>query len=261
MTTSLAHIQESFQRFLLDGDPAIEAHVVDTKRVPAATRLGIYSNAYRLRLIEALQANYPALATLLGDAEFGTLGTAYIKANPSHFFSIRYYGHRLADFLAQHASYASAPVLADLARWEWAMTEAFDAADAAPIAADALAGVPPEEWAVLQFDWHPSVRRLDLAWNAPQIWKALTSGSERPQAAVQPEPVPWLLWRRDLQIFFRSLEPVEAAALDAVRGGRTFGELCESLCAHVGEEAAPAQAARFLREWIESGLITGFRSV
>ena len=35
----LPQIQGDFQSYLLRGDPAIEAHVVGTERVPIATRL------------------------------------------------------------------------------------------------------------------------------------------------------------------------------------------------------------------------------
>ena len=37
-----------------------------------------------------------------------------------------------------------------------------------------LRGVLPEQWAQLRFGWHPSVQRLELHWNAPQIWQAAT---------------------------------------------------------------------------------------
>lgn len=256
----LARIQEDFQDFVLRGDESIEAHVLGTERVPIAMRLAIYGNAYCPRLLEALQSNYPALSKLLSEAEFNALGTAYVRDHDSHFFNIRYYGDTLPQFLATHADYSGVPLLADLANWEWAMTEVFDAPDASPIRADALADVSPAEWSELRFDWHPSVRRPSLAWNAPQIWRALTSGSERPKAAARPSPVPWLLWRHDLQIFFRSLDASEAQAIDASRSGRSFGELCALLCQHAGEEEAPACAARMLREWIESGLLVAVRS-
>ncbi len=255
--TDLAQLQEAFQRYLLAGDPAIEEHVVSTEHAPAAVRLGIYANAYRTRLVEALQSNYPALAALLGEAEFAALGAAYVDAHPSSFFSIRYFGDELAGFLGRHAAYAAVPLLADLARWEWAMTEAFDAADAVPVSADALRAVPPDEWAALRLQWHPSVRRLDLAWNAPQTWKALTTGLERPPASLEPRPVTWLLWRQGLQIYYRSLQPAEAAAFEVAHDGRTFGDVCECLCLHVGEDEAPAHAARLMRDWIESGMIVG----
>jgi hypothetical protein len=253
----LPQIQRDFQKYMLEGDAAaIEPHVTGTARVPVATRLAIYGDGYVTRLIEALVANFPVLSELLGEVDFAALGTAYVRSYPSPFFSVRYYGNALAGFLGADPRYAGAPVLAELARWEWAMTEVFDAADVEPIGAASLARIAPESWAQLRFEWHPSLRRLALTWNAPQIWKAVSDAEEPPEVELQPELVQWLLWRQDLRTYFRSLSPLEAAALDAAREGLPFGELCAVLSATVGEEQAPARAAGFLREWVESGLIT-----
>jgi len=256
----LPQIQGDFQTYLLTGDSAaIETQVLGTERVPVATRLSIYGDGYCSRLIEALEANFPVLSELLGEADFAALGTAYVRSHDSPFFSIRYYGNALADFLANDSQYAGAPVLAELARWEWAMTEVFDAADADPIGVEALSRVAPERWAGLRFEWHPSVRRLALAWNAPQTWKAVSDHTEPPEVTLDAEPVEWLLWRQDLRTYFRSLQSAEAVALDAAREGQPFGELCALLCAQLGEAQAPARAAGFLREWVGSGLITAVR--
>jgi hypothetical protein len=253
----LARLQGDFQDYLLRGQAGVEAHVLGSERVPVATRLGIYGNGYLTRLTEALASNYPALASLLGERDFNVLAAEYVRTHDSPFFSIRYYGDALAQFLAAHESYAAAPVLAELARWEWAMTSAFDAADHAPIGHEALAGVPPPQWARLRFSWHPSVQRLTLWWNVPQLWRALTDGGERPPATLAAAPVDWLLWREDLTTYFRSLTTTEAAALDAARSGWPFGELCELLCDEVGATDAPVQAATLLRGWIAAGLIVG----
>lgn len=252
--TSLTRVQEDFQALLLGRESGIDAHVVGTARVPIATRLGIYSDGYCSRLIEALQANFPALAKLL-DEDFTALGTAYVRANDSTFRSIRYYGAGLADFLAEHTDYAQAPILAELARWEWAMTEVFDAADETPLPPSVFAAIEPSRWGDLQFRFHPSVRRLDLKWNAPQMWKALTEEAERPQAAVLDEPVPWLLWRNDLQTFFRSLEGPEATALDLARRSATFGEICTTLGLHFAEDEVPVRAITYLRTWLQAGML------
>ena len=252
--SDLSAIQEDFQAYLLRGSEAIEAHVTGSARVPVATRLGIYGGAYRARLAESLAVTYAALAKLL-DADFQQLAAAYVSTHDSPFFSIRYYGEDLAAFLATREEYAAAPLLAELAQWEWAMTTVFDAADAQPLPAEALGRVQPQEWAQLRFQWHPSIVRLSLKWNAPQIWAALSADAERPAAAVG-APVPWLLWRQDLGTFYRSLTANEAAALDAAREGWPFGELCQLLCERVGEERAPLEAATFLRGWVGCGLIT-----
>jgi hypothetical protein len=272
----LPDIQEAFQRFLLAGDSEINACVVGTERVPVETRLGIYGDGYRSRLIEALQTSFPVLADLLGETDFHTLAAQYVNAHESTFFSIRYYGDQLADFLAGDAEYSKAPILAELARWEWAMAAAFDAADAEPIDISAFAQLAPEDWAELRFEWSPAVQVIELEWNVPQLWKAVTEGTERPEPSLSVElgvstrpdaslsadpgvsarPVSYLIWRRELQIYFRPLAQQEAAVIAAARAGHSFGELCVLLCEHLDESEASLHAAGYLRGWVESGLIS-----
>jgi hypothetical protein len=253
--SALARVQREFQDYLLRGDTAVEACVVGTARVPVATRLGIYAGAYRSRLAEALESNYPALAKLLGEADFAALAASYIASHDSPYFSIRYYGDALAKFLATGEAYAAAPVLGELAQWEWAMTAVFDAEDVPPLSAEDLAGIPPAQWAQLRFRWHPSVQRLALWWNVPQLWQALSAEGERPTMTLAAAPAQWLLWRENLTTYFRSLPKSEVSMLDAARSGWPFGELCELLCEELGESEAPAHAAALLRGWISSGLI------
>ena len=257
--TRLPQIQDAFQGYLLRGDDAVEALVAGTERVPIATRLSIYGDGYRSRLVEALQANFPVLSELLGEVDFATLGEAYVRSHDSPFFSIRYYGNALAGFLAREPEYSGAPMLADLARWEWMMTEVFDAADADAVGVADLAELAPEKWAELRFGLHPSVRRLALEWNAPQIWNAVSDKEEPPEVEFNATPVEWVLWRQELRTYFRSLQPGEAGALEAVRDGRSFGEICDLLCGEFGEDAAPMRAAGFLRDWVESGMLTATR--
>jgi hypothetical protein len=253
--SELARVQQEFQAYLLRGTRAIDSLVIGSARVPIETRLGIYAGAYGSRLIDALAASYPALAALLGEEDFQALGARYVRAHDSRHFSIRNYGDALETFLAEHADYAEVPLLAELARWEWTLCAVFDAADAKPLAAAALARVAPADWARLRFSWHPSLTRLALRWNVPQLWKALLEKATRPELVVVAEPVEWLLWRQDLRSCYRSLEPGEAAALDAAVAGQSFGELCELLATLYGAERAPGEAAALLAGWVAAGLI------
>jgi hypothetical protein len=202
---SLGTVQGDFQEYLLRGSQALTRHVQGSARVPLATRLGIYAGAYRSRLAEALAANFPALAALLGADEFRELAWRYIAAHDSPFFSIRYYGHELAQFLGAHEDYAEVPLLSELARWEWTVAGVFDAADAPLLTHAALTQLAPERWARLRFSVHPSVARMELAWNVPQQWRALTGDTERPEVTLNPEPVSWVLWRQELNSYYRSL--------------------------------------------------------
>ena len=254
--SGLGRIQHDFQEYLLRATAGVVDHVAGTDRVPLPTRLRIYSDAYYSRLTEALEANFPALAELLGERDFSRLAAEYIATHDSRFASIRYYGDELAQFLATEPRYRPVPLLADLARWEWTMAAVFDAADADPVDARAVSARPPAEWATMRLAFHPSVHVLEFAWNAPQIWKAINDGSTRPAAAASREPVSWLLWRHNLKEYFRSLDAPEEDALATALSGETFGDVCAVMCAHFREDEAPAEAAGLLRGWIESGMVT-----
>ena len=253
--SGLGRIQHDFQEYLLRATAGVVDHVAGTDRVPLPTRLRIYSDAYYSRLTEALEANFPALAELLGERDFSRLAAEYIATHDSRFASIRCYGDELAQFLATEPRYRPVPLLADLARWEWTMAAVFDAADADPVDARAVSARPPAEWATMRLAFHPSVHVLEFAWNAPQIWKAINDGSTRPAAAASREPVSWLLWRHNLKEYFRSLDAPEEDALATALSGETFGDVCAVMCAHFREDEAPAEAAGFLRGWIENGMV------
>ena len=67
--------------------------------------------------------------------------------------------------------------------------------------------------------------------------------------------MPWLLWRRDLQNYFRSMTADEAAALDAALDGADFAQICETLAEWLPENEIPLRAASLVGLWADSGII------
>jgi hypothetical protein len=253
----LVELQRNFQRHLLAGDDAILDSVVDAPPLAPAARVRIYRIAYRVRLLDSLKDTYPVLFKILGDEVFENLGDAFIDAHPSVHRSIRWYGRELADFLAQRPPYAEQPILAEIALFEWTLSEVFDAADAVPVGRDALQAVDPESWDRLRFEFHPSVRLLDLTWNTVAVWQAMSRDEDPPRPEASETPIPWLLWRRELTNRFRSLDEAECAALEAARAGEPFGEICAALRTWLPEEEIPLGAATLIGTWTDSGMITG----
>jgi hypothetical protein len=243
---SLTQRQRDLQAHVLNGRGEIEPAIASTESVSIATRLAIYSDAYRLRLIEALESNYPVLAESLGPDDFATLGRQYIDAHPSQHFSIRWFGHRLAEFLQSSKRDAW---LIDLTRWEWATANAFDAADATLLANDDLARVTPDAWPTLQFATHPSLQRLQLRTNIVALVKAAVAEQPLP-VPIHAETTEWCVWRENLNVRYRSLDAIEALAIDAVISGNHFGALCEQLAAHAPVDEVPMRAASYLKQWI-----------
>ncbi len=251
----LSALQVAMQEFLLDPRRPVEHLIAANTRLAPATQLGVYAEAYRARLVEALDADFSGLHAYLGDDQFERLVHAYVAAHPSRHFSLRWLGRHLADFLAATPPYAEHPELGELARFEWAQCAAFDAPDSAALGIAELAALAAADWPGLRLIFHPAVIRLDLCTNAPTLWLAINAGEMPPPLEKFDRPRPWLLWRQDLRVLFRALADAEAVALDQFRAGANFTAICEELCAWLPTEEVPVQAAAQLRRWVEDGLV------
>lgn len=251
----LRELQEQFHDHLLFGDNGIARRIVDTPRVHVSTRLGIYTDAYRLRLLEALQVDFPALHTLAGDEEFERIGRAYLKAHPSAHFSIRYFGRHLAWFLQRDERWRTLPVLHEMAAFEWALGLSFDAADSLPIGIEDMAAILADDWAHMRLELHPSLQRLELHWDVPALWNAIDKQQPPRTPTAADHPLAWMIWRRDLYSIFRSMSIDEAWAIDCLRRGENFAAMCEGLCEWIDETRVAAQAARYLHRWVQDGLV------
>jgi len=254
--TNLMNLQNKFQSYLVNLDSNIKSDIEETKKVSATTRLQIYSNAYRFRLIDALSSNYPMMQKYLGDDSFHELALLYIDAYPSTFRSIRWFGDQLEIFLRDHNKYNELPYLAELSKLEWHMTLTFDAPDYEVIDIEEIKQIPPDVWAIMRFIPHPSVYLLDFQWNVIQIWKNLSEDSHPDEPMKYDISIPYIFWRKDLINQYCSLPQDERYAIDSMMNGHTFGEICEGLCQWVDEQHAALRAASLLKGWINSGLIS-----
>jgi hypothetical protein len=253
--TELASLQRAFQRHIDRPGHAMEGAVLATARAGAARRLGVYADAYRLRLVEALAKDYPALRGLLGEAGFDRMMRAYVAARPSRHANLRWYGSDLARYLSRSRPWRRRPLLAELARFEWALGLAFDSRDAPLTTAEEVARIPPAKWPGMRLRLNPSVQLVDLRSNAPQVWRAASAGRKPPAVAMRRRPVHWLVWRKGFEPFYRALPAEEAWALCAVRRGSNFTTLAGGLRRFVGAERAAQTFAQLLRSWLAQGLL------
>lgn len=258
--SALSCTQASFQAYVLAGDDGIVTEIAGADDAFRRTRLEIYYNAYRLRLAEALATDYEILKTCVGDETFDAIVRDYIEARPSVYRNVRWFGGQLADFLHDEPRYAARPILADLARFEWTLGLAFDAAETAALRFEDIAAVPPEAWAGLRLTFHPALHVVDLRTNAVAVWNELKNANHGIAPESLPEPLRWAIWRKRLSPYFRSLEADEAWALDAMRDHLGFGEICAGLCQWLPEEQAAPRAAALLRGWVDEGWIASLET-
>ena len=249
----LRNLQEKFQNYLLNDDKAIIADIKDAKPDLAAERLAVYADAYYLRLIEILEADYPSLAKCLTEDVFAQLARDYIAANPSANYTVHNFGENLAQFITSRTGYD--PYLAELAEFEWALARVLVAKTAKHATAAELARVKADAWPELHFFLHPSLEVHRFHYNVPQIWQAMNADT-KDQVIHQPEPLIWLIWRFQQTPYYATITTVEEILLDAMKAGNSFMEICEKLCQWMDAANTAQFVAEHLRLWLDDGLIT-----
>jgi hypothetical protein len=208
-------------------------------------------------LKDALRDTYGHTARYLGDAAFGELALEYIETHTPERYSVRWYGASLPAWLREaHPRDAGA---AELAGLDWALRAAFDSADAAPLGAADLAALSAEDWDRAVFQPHPAFQLLEMRYNTVALWHALDRDEPPPPRAELPRPATLLVWRRETQPHFRTLEADEARALSDLHGGASFGEICARLADSRPQHDAVMLAGQWLSRWLEEALLVGVR--
>ena len=253
---TLAELQARFQAAVIAGDDDILDLIPGNARTSNDVLIGVYRYAYVARLVEVVASDHGELKRLMGDEAFDAMARAYIAAHPSRTPNARWVAQHLPEFLAASAPYAARPELADLARLERALADAFDALDAPVLALGDLTRHAPERWGDLAFTGHPSVIRLDFDRPILALWRALKDGNPPPSAAPATERERLLVWRNDTIASVRVLGPEEAMLWDEATRGARFAALCELAATYDDADGAALRAAQYLQAWIGAGMLS-----
>jgi hypothetical protein len=177
-----------FVRALLDPSQSVPAGLVAPGGRPAGRRFDVYRNNVANSLTVALRTAFPAVERLLGEEYFTALAGVYLRAHPPRSRLMMLYGESFAAFIAGFAPLSHLPWLADVARLEQALRESYHAADAAPISAERLAGLPPKTLLTGRLVLAPALRLLRAEGPAHAIWSANLRDTPPPRT-MRPEAV------------------------------------------------------------------------
>lgn len=132
-------------------------------------RLELYHRQYWYRLLDSIAEDFPSLQDLLGDAVFWGLMEAFLLAQPPSTYNLRQLGAGLVDFIAGFDLEAELCIVAeDLARIEYALCMAFEAADR-PV-------VQPQQLATTKLDLQPHLSLMSLRSSADTLWRRFDAG-------------------------------------------------------------------------------------
>jgi len=245
----LIKLQHEFMQHLLDKDSAIAQNVTQQGQVPVSTRLGIYGNAYKVRLKGSIENDHEMLGIYLGDELFDLLAAGYIASKPSHYTSLRDFCQHLPEYLRATKPFADNPIIAEIADFERLLLIAFDAGNAQRATIEDLTSTPQQQWPDLKLRFHPSLQIYAAHWNSVPSWQALKAERSPPQQEAL--NAQWLIWRNRYRITeFRFLANDEHAMLNGFLQGCNFAEICELLLEYHVEEEVAENALKHMMSWI-----------
>ncbi len=137
---------------------------------PAGLR--IHRNTVMKGLVDALLANYPTVAVLMGQQWTMGAAQAFARQHPPAHAVLADYGEGFATFLAAADAEAQWPWLQGVAQLDRAWTCALLAADAAALTPQMLLRLPATDLATCRLALHPSVTLGRYAGSAVSVWQA-----------------------------------------------------------------------------------------
>ena len=190
-----ADFQQAFGAMLaspgMSGDPAMRR------------ALAVHRNTARKAARDALFANYPVTAALVGDNAFSACASSYVEMLPPREARLCLYGDRFGPFVDAWAPFVEAPYLGAVAAVERMVTEALFAADWPALDPVGLTrGIDPGA----PLRWHPATRTGKTLAPAGSLWLAHQPGAD-------PDALDEVVWKQELILVTRPGDAVEQFGL------------------------------------------------
>lgn len=224
-------------------DPLVRA-------LAAQPAFAVYRNTVMKGCVDALEANFPAVARLVGSEWFRAAAAAYAATEPPVDGRLLVYGDAgFATFLQQLPTTATLPYLAGVAHLDTLWRAVHAASDAPVLQAQALAELPAQALPALVLRPHPATQ---WAWFDAQ--PVATIWSRNRGEAGDLDDIPWegeglLLTRRDGAVHWQAFPRAGCAFLDACAEGHTLGAAAQR-CLSLAQET---ELALLLQQLLQAG--------
>jgi hypothetical protein len=153
--SDLAAFQDRFAGALTNEARGLDARIAWLAAQPG---FAVYRNTVRKACIDALEANFPAVARLVGDEWFRAAAAVYVQRElPAH-PTLLDYGAGFPAFIAGFAPARELPYLAEVAQLDRWWSESHVAADDQRLKPAALAALDPEALATVSLRPHAAAR-------------------------------------------------------------------------------------------------------
>lgn len=251
-TVPLARFQDAFARALLADPAQADGCVASLVAQPA---FAVYRNTVMKGCVDALEANFPAVARLVGEEWFRAAATVYARAELPSGPSLLAYGDSFPDFLARFEPAAELAYLPGVARLDRLWTAAHAAANGPVLDRSAFARLAPDSLGEANLEPHPAAR---WAWfdatPAFTIWSR-NRGEADPEGEIDWRGEGALLTRPEGAVRWLAIDDAACRFLDACALGAPLSLALESAL----EADANANLVRLVNALLDAGALARIR--
>lgn len=221
MTDGLVDFQSQFVQALFSGADDAPSEIAQLVSQPG---FAVYRNTVIKGRIDALQANYPAVARLVGEEWFRTAAAIYARMDGASDRSMLSYGESFPAFLEQFEPAKALGYLPEVAQLDRFWTEAHASRDEPVLDPAAIAGLTPAALGGVVLHLHATAR---WAWfDAVPVYSIWQRNREKLECDSE------IAWRGEGTLVTRpsgvvkwiELDASGCAFLDACRAGRPLAE-------------------------------------
>jgi hypothetical protein len=246
--------------------PSLTSIIHATTEWSAEDRVGVYWNAYFARLQDCLHEDFPVLRQAVGDAVFDEFAFEYLQIHPPTSYTLCRLGSQFPAFLKasrpprEREAPDWADFIADLAAFEWTLSEVFDGPGLEQLeicSATGLNSVSPDRLLDVKVVCAPCLRLENYRFPVHRFHAALKSGDTpdwpKPQASFV------AVTRRAFTVQHHTLNENEFTLLQRLMVGDSLGLALEHVCGanQVLVAEVRTHIASWFQSWMQTGLVMG----
>lgn len=229
--------------------PAIKPH----SRLTGEQQFAVYSDGYRIRLVNAIRSDYPILLNLLGEGAFDAFARAYIDQYPPTSYNLDSYPHKFAEFLSKNFDDNFA---IDLAILEATIAEVFMLPDSEPLFPESVSEISAEDFGEMTLKLRTACRLLRFNHQVSDWLTLARAGNNPPLPPSKPSCL--LVVRHNNEVQRHNLSEQEFSLLQNLASGKNVSDALDITLDEYESDAEIIinNLQRWFVNWVTNGVFS-----
>lgn len=192
-------------------------NILPSKTLSPVERIAVYRRMFVLRMVDAMEIDYPAVKHFFGEEKFHEVVMEYVGKYPSHSYTLNHLGRKFPQFINE-SSLEQKEFLFDLSRLELALTENMDAPESPILKRDNLESMRLEEWERASLLPIAALELMEFDYPVAEYLRAVMDEESTP-SFIEKEKNWIVVYRKNYTTWFKQLMHEEYVLLQELCKG------------------------------------------